>query len=97
MRLTGRDSDIDLRSDAVAHGLAIEEHRRVILLTLADDDDAVHGDTADELAHGVDGSAIGPVLVAAADPAGSGHRRGLGHSHEFEGKIAVGRLRHAHA
>ena len=36
------DGDVDLGPDAVADLLAVEEHRRLVLLALADDDDAAH-------------------------------------------------------
>ena len=45
-----------------------------------------------ERAHRVDGGAVGAVLVAAADPAAGGHRRGLGHPDELQGEVAVGGL-----
>ena len=77
---------------AVADLLAVEEHRGVVLLALADHDDAVHRDACDELAHRVDGGAVAAVLVAAADPAAGGHRGGLGHPDELEREVAVGRL-----
>ena len=83
------DGDVALGPDAVADALAVEEHRGVVLLALADDDDAVHRDAPDELAHGVDGDAVGAVLVAAAHPAGRGHRGSLGDPHELEGQVAV--------
>ncbi len=38
------DGDVDLRSRSVADPLAVVEHRRLVLLALADDDDAVHVD-----------------------------------------------------
>ena len=49
--------------------LAVVEHRRLVLLALADDDDAVHLDGVEHVAHGVDGGLVGGDLVAAADPA----------------------------
>ena len=54
---------------AVADVLAVVEHRRFVLLALADDDDAVHRDGGQDGAHRVDGRAVGTELVAAADPA----------------------------
>ena len=54
---------------AVADLLAVEQHGRVVLLALADHDDAAHGDGVDQLAHRVDRGAVAAVLVAPADPA----------------------------
>ena len=70
--------------------LAVEEHRRLVLLALADDDDAVHVDGVEDEAHGVDGRLVGGLLVAHADEAGGGERGGLGHADELEGEVAVG-------
>ena len=75
----------------VADLLAVVEHRRLVLLALADDDDAAHADGADQRAHGVDGGAVAAVLVAAADPAAGGHGGGLGDADQLEGEVAVGR------
>ena len=86
------DGDVDLGTAAVADLLAVEEHRRLVLLALADDDDALHRHGADEPAHRVDGELVRPVLVTAADLAGGGERSGLGHANEFEGQVAVGRF-----
>ena len=61
------DGDVDLGRRAVADRLAVVEHRRLVLLALADDDDAVHGDRVEHVAHGVDGGLVGGLLVAAAD------------------------------
>ena len=61
------DGDVDLRRRAVADLLAVVEHRRLVLLALADDDDAVHRDGVEHEAHRVDGGLVGGVLVAAAD------------------------------
>ena len=85
------DGDVDLRRAAVADVLAVVEHRRLVLLALADDDDAVHRDRVEHEAHRVDGGLVGGDLVAAADPAGGGERGGLGDAHELEREVAVGR------
>ena len=74
---------------AVADLLAVEEHRRLVLLALADHDDAVHRDRVEDEAHRVDRRLVGGDLVAAPDPAGRGKRRGLGHAHELEREVAV--------
>ena len=75
---------------AVADLLAVEEHRRFVLLALADHDDAVHRDRVEHVAHRVDGGAVGGDLVAAADPAGGGQGGGLGDAHQLQRDVAVG-------
>ena len=75
---------------AVADVLAVVEHRRLVLLALADHDDAVHGDGVEHRAHGVDGGLVGGDLVAAPDPARRGQRGRLGHTDELEGEVAIG-------
>ena len=84
------DGDVDHRRAAVADLLAVEEHRRFVLLALADHDDAVHRDRVEHEAHRVDRGAVGGELVAAPDPAGGGERRRLGHPHQLQGEVAVG-------
>ena len=90
------DGDVDPRRAAVADLLAVEEHRRLVLLALADHDDAVHRDRVDQQPHRVDGGAVGRLLVAAADPARGGQRGGLGHADELEREVAVGLGARAH-
>src|SRR5699024_2933605 len=82
--------DVHLGAVAVAHGLAVEQHRRLVLLALADHDGAVHADGVHEGAHRVDRGAVGPVLVAGADPAAAGDGGGFGHADQLEGEVAVG-------
>ncbi len=83
--------DVALGALPVADLLAVVEHRRLVLLALADDDDALHAHRADQGAHRVDRGAVAAVLVAAADPPARGHRRRLGDPHQLEGQVAVGR------
>ena len=90
------DRDVALGAGAVADLLAVEEHRRVVLLALADHDGAAHADRADHVAHRVDGLLVGVVLVAAADPAGGRHGRCLGDAYQFEGEVPVRSRRVAH-
>ena len=52
-----------------------------------------HRHRVDQLAHGVDGGAVAALLVAAADPAAGGHRRGLGDPDQVQGQVAVEILR----
>ena len=47
------DGHVDLGAAAAPHLLAVVEHRRLVLLPLADDDDAAHGDGVEHRAHGV--------------------------------------------
>ena len=73
-----------------ADPLAVEQHRRLVLLALADHDDALHGDRVDHPPHQVDRGPVGGVLVAPPDPAGGAHRACLGDAHELEREVAVG-------
>ena len=75
---------------AVADLLAVVEHRRLVLLALADHDDAVHRDRVEHVAHRVDGGLVGGLLVAAPDHPRRGQSSGLGHAHELEREVAVG-------
>ncbi len=70
--------------------LAVEEHRRLVLLPLADHDDAVHLDGAEHQPHRVDGGLVGLLLLAPPDPAGRSERRRFGDADELEGEVAVG-------
>ena len=83
------DGDVDHRRAAVADLLAVVEHRRLVLLALADHDDAVHRDRVEHEAHRVDGGLVGGDLVAAADPAGGGQRRRLGDADQLQREVAV--------
>ena len=78
---------------AVADLLAVVEHRRLVLLALADHDDAVHRDRVE---HRAASRRRRPgrrrLLVAAPDPAARAHRRRLGHADELEREVPVGRL-----
>ena len=84
------DGDVDLGRDAVADLLAVEEHRRLVLLALADHHHAVHRDGVQHRAHRVHGGLVGSLLVAAADLAGGGQRGRLGHADELEREVAIG-------
>jgi len=77
-------------STSGADALAVVEHRRLVLLALADDDDAVHVHGLEDHAHGVDRGLVGGLLVAHPDHARGGERGGLGHAHELEREVAVG-------
>ena len=84
------DRDVGGRAVAVADRLAVEQHRRFVLLALADDDDAVHRHALSDDAHGVDGGAVGAFLVAPAHPPRGGHGGRLGDADELEGEVAIG-------
>jgi hypothetical protein len=88
----GIHRDVGERRRAVPDLLAVEEHRRVVLLTLADDDDAVHGHAGQHGAHGLDRGGVGTDFVAPAHPAAGGHGGGLGGPHQVQGQVAVGGL-----
>jgi hypothetical protein len=79
---------------AVAHRLAVVEHRRFVLLALADHDDAVHRDRIDHQAHRVHGGLVGADLVTAPDPPAGGKGSRLGHAYELERAVPVGSLVH---
>ena len=83
------DRDVDLRAVAVADLLAVVEHRRLVLLALADHDDAAHLHAVEDGAHRVDGGLVGGFLLAATDPASRSHRTGLGDAHELQRDVAI--------
>ena len=75
---------------AIADPLAVVEHRRLVLLALADDDDAVHGDRGQHGTHRIDRGLVDALLVAAPHETPGGDSRGLGDPHQLEREIAVG-------
>ena len=83
------DGDVGRRGRAVPDALAVEEHGGVVLLPLADDDDAVHGDRLEDDPHGLDGGTVGAFLVAPAHPSSGGHGRCFSHPDEFHGQVTV--------
>ena len=82
--------DVHLGRAAVADPLAVVEHRRLVLLALADHDHAVHRHRVEHQPHRVDRRLVGRLLLAPADPARGGERRGLRHPDELEREVAVG-------
>ena len=76
--------------------LAVGQHRRLVLLALADHDDAVHVDRVQHGVHAVDGGLVGGLLVAAADVARGGQRGRLGDAHELEREVAIGDVARGH-
>ena len=90
------DRDVHRGGGAVADLLAVEEHRRFVLLALADHDDAVHRDAVEHDAHRLDRGAVGGVLVAAAHPPAAGERGGLGGAHELHREVAIRALLSLH-
>ena len=83
------DRDVDLGRGAVADLLAVEQHRGLVLLPLADHDDAVHRHRVEHVAHRVDGGLVGALLVAAPDHPRGRQRRRLGDAHQLEREVAV--------
>ena len=88
------DGDVDLGAGAVADLLAVEEHRRLVLLALADDDDAAHRDGVEHEPHRVDRRLVGRDLVPAPDPARRERRGRLRDANELERKVPVRYLAH---
>ena len=86
------DGDVVLGSGAVAHLLAVVEHRGLVLLALPDHHHAAHRHARDHLAHGVDGGPVAALLVAAAGPPAGGQRGGLGDPHQVQPQVAVREL-----
>ncbi len=84
------DRDVDLGRPSVADLLAVEQHRRLVLLPLADHDDAVHRHGVEHEPHRVDGGLVGGLLVAAADPPRGAERGRLGDADQLERKVAIG-------
>ena len=87
------DGDVALRTAAVADVLAVEQHRRFVLLALADHDRAVEVDGGEERPHRVDRRAVRVLLRTAPDEGHRADRRGFGGAHEFECEVSVGMQR----
>ncbi len=86
------DGDVHLRRGAVADLLAVVEHRRLVLLALADHDETVHRHGLQHVAHAVDRGLVGRLLIPTSHQRGGGERGRLGHAHELQGEVAVGTL-----
>ncbi len=74
---------------ARAHRLADIEERGLVLLALADHDDAFDREVLELPVHGFGGCLVSCGLVAAAPPQRRGDGRGLGHTHDIERQSAV--------
>ena len=83
------EGDIEAGSLAGAHGLADEEHRRLVPLAFADHHRAVDVERVEAAPHGIDGGLIRGDLVAPADQPGRRAGRGLGHAHRVQRQVAV--------
>ena len=81
--------NIDLGLHAVADLLAEVEHRRLVLLALADHDCALHVDRGQRVAHGVDGTLVGRFLVAPPGQRSRGQGGRLGGAQQLERQVAV--------
>ncbi|SBS70173.1 hypothetical protein MIPYR_10326 [uncultured Microbacterium sp.] len=89
------DGDVALRPASGTDVLAVEEHRRVVLLALADHDEPVEVHGGQERPHRVDGGTVGELLLAASDERDRADRRGLRGPDELESQVAV-RMKRAH-
>ena len=69
--------------------LPLIEHRGLVLLALADDDDPIHLDRVHHHAHGVDRRLVRRLLVAPAHPSGRRQGRCLGNPSELHGEVPV--------
>ncbi len=85
------DGDIDHRRVARAQALAVIKHRRLVLLSLADHDDAIHVHDVEQKPHGVDGRLVGGVLVTPSHPPRGRQGGGLGGADQVEGQVGIGR------
>mmetsp|Transcript_13984 Transcript_13984/g.58393 ORF Transcript_13984/g.58393 Transcript_13984/m.58393 type:complete len:401 (+) Transcript_13984:115-1317(+) len=83
------DCDVHRRPAAVAEVLAAEQHRRLVLLALADDDLAVHDDRVEHEPHGIHRRLVRRALVAEAHPLRAVQRGRLRHAHELEREVAA--------
>ncbi len=88
----GIHRDVGQRGSAIADLLAVEKHRRLVLLALADDHHPVHGHARQNHPHGVHRRPVGALLVAAAHPPRRSHSRGLRDPDQFHGQVAIGSL-----
>src|SRR6185295_6477547 len=83
------DGNVDLWAVAKAHLLADVEHRALIHLALANDDPALDVNLAQLMAHGVDGSLVGSLLVAAPTQSRRGDGGGLRHTRDLKHQDAI--------
>jgi hypothetical protein len=74
------DRHIARRTSAGTDPFAVVKHGRVVLLTLTDDDDAIHRDGPHHGSHRRHRRGVGAVLVAPANPPPGCHRGRLGNS-----------------
>ncbi len=84
------DRDVALRPGSGAHDLAVEEHRGVVLLSLADHDPPLERDGAEEGAHRVDRRAVGGLLRSASDEGHGTDRSRFGRTHQLHCEVSVG-------
>jgi hypothetical protein len=73
--------------------LADVQHRGLVALTLADDDDALDVEQVQLVAHGVDGGLVGGLFVAAPDQPGRSMGGGFGDAAKAERQEPVLELR----
>ena len=83
------DRDVAVWPLPVPDLLAVEEHRGFVLFALADDNNTGEVDRGEELAHGVDGGAVGSVLVTTPDERRRPNGSGLGCAHQLHSEVSV--------
>jgi hypothetical protein len=83
------DRDIKLRRHAIADLLADEEHGRLVLLALADHDDAVHIHAVQRVAHRIHRRLVHGDLIAAPHVPGGRISRRLGDTHQLQADVAL--------
>src|SRR5437868_4563952 len=78
-----------IRSSCRSRSRTTTSTSRLVLLPLADHDDAAHAHRVEHASHAVDGRLVGGLLLATADPPGGGHRSRLRDAHELQRDVAV--------
>ena len=77
--LQGVDGDVEVGpASVVPDDLAVEQHRRVVLLPLPDDHRSATGDVRQSATHGLGRGAVGGIRVVPTDPGTAGQRRAVG-------------------
>src|SRR5690606_7408498 len=85
------DGDVVRATTARSDVLAVEKHRRIVLLALTDHDAATDVDRREEGAHGVHGRAVRELLLTTPDERHRADGGRLCGTYELERNVAVGR------